>query len=60
MDIACALAVCVFNDGALSLHAIAQRLGWSLTANSKHALKARDTMRIKRSKYKAGEKGKSL
>ena len=31
VDMACALAVCIFNDGALSLHAIAQRLGWSLT-----------------------------
>ena len=30
------------------------------TFNNKCALKARDTMRIKHSKYKAGEKGKSL
>ena len=42
VEIACALAVSVFNDGALSLGVIAKQCGFNLSSKSKHVLKSRD------------------
>ena len=58
IDIACALAVCSFNDGASSLATVATRLELDPSPLSQHFLKKKDLKRIKDSKYKTSEKGK--
>ena len=60
VEIACALAVSIFNDGALSLSAIAKRFGFNLSSNSRRVLKARDLKRLQSSQYKATGNAKVL
>ena len=58
IDLACALAVCSFNDGASSLTAIASRLGVQSTPLSQHHLRKKDYKRLSRSKYGKSEEAK--
>ena len=60
VEIECALAVCIYNDGALSLAAIAKRFNWNLSTRSRRILKSRDQKSLKSSKYKASDKAKQL
>ena len=60
VETACALAVCCFNDGAISLASISRRLGLGTTPLSEHFLLEKDISRIQKSKYKSGEDGKKL
>ena len=58
IDVACALAICSFNDGASSLASIATRLQLDPSPLSQHYLKKKDLRRIRDSKYKMSETGK--
>ena len=58
IDLACALAVCCFNDGASSLTAVANRLEVQSTPLSQKHLKRKDYKRLSRSKHGKSEKAK--
>ena len=60
VDIACALAVSCFNDGASSLHAITDDLHLQPSPFCKNFLRSKDMRRIKHSEYKESAKGKEL
>ena len=60
IEIACALAVCNFNDGASSLIRVAERLELEPTPLCKDFLQAKDIKRIEKSKYKNSDRAKYL
>lgn len=60
IEIACALAVCSFNDGASSLVRVVKRLELNPTAMCTHFLNYKDTKRIQKSKYKNSVRAKYL
>ena len=60
VEIACALAVCCFNDGASSLAAITDTLHLNPTALSKAFLKRKDIKRLGSSEYKTTDEAKKL
>ena len=53
VDIACAVAVCCFNDGLSSLAAVSSRLGLEPSPLSKQFLKRKDIKELKRASIKA-------
>ena len=60
VEIACALAVCCFNDGASSLAALTDTLHLNPTALPKAFLKRKDIKRLGSSEYKATDEAKKL
>ena len=60
VETACALAVCCFNDGAISLAFISRCLGLETTPLSEYFLLDKDISEIQKSKYKSSEDGKKL
>ena len=60
VDTACAMAVCRFNDGALSLRSIAHRLQLETSTFCDHTLTQKDKQRISNSRYKCTEAAKRL
>ena len=60
VEIACALAVCTFNDGALSAMKVAERLELDTTPLCRDFLQAKDLRRIEKSKYKNSARAKYL
>ena len=62
VEIACALAVCNFNDGASSLVSVTESLNLKSTSLCTHFLNSKDVKRVQKSKYKNTEtlKGQSI
>ena len=59
-EIACALAVCNFNDGASSLVSVTESLNLKSTSLCTHFLNSKDVKRVQKSKYKNTERAKYL
>ena len=60
VDIACAMAVCRFNDVTLSLQSIAHRLELETSPFCGQVLRRKDKRRVQGSQYKATEAAKKL
>ena len=60
VETACALAVCIFNDGASSLSALSDCLGLHPTNLARAHLKKKDKKRLAESEYKSIEGAKKL
>ena len=60
VEIACALAVCRFNDGATSLYDISKRLDLDPSYLCKLSLQQKDLRRIEKADYKSSEHCKKL
>ena len=60
VEIACALAVCRFNDGATSLYDISKRLDLDPSYLCKLSLQQKDLQRIEKADYKSSEHYKKL
>ena len=60
VEVACALAVCQWNDGHSSYQAIAKRLGAANTPSSAGHLQQRDIARMKKARYRVTDRAKTL
>ena len=60
VEVACALAVCQWNDGRSSYQAIAKRLGAAITPSSAGHLQQRDIARMKKARYRVTDRAKAL
>ena len=60
VDIACAIAVAKFNDGACTLLSLSQRCELTSSHFSRHLFRKRDRLRVLKSKYKTSEHGKAI
>ena len=60
VEIACALAVCNFNDGASSLVSVTESLNLKSTSLCTYFLNSKDVKRIQKSMYKNTERAKYL
>ena len=60
VDIACAIAVSRFNDGACSLISLSKRMELNVSPFCRRLLRRRDRLRIYKSRYKASPHGKAL
>lgn len=60
IDTACAIAVCIFNDGITSLQSVSDSMGLQPTKRCQTVLRSKDYSRIKKSDYKASDRYKKL